>query len=138
MKYKKDYYRSVAVAVIPAVLTVFWNVFCLIIRTDENHVYMLWGNLLSDWACGVFLVFYISCCVLPRWELYRLSRRRRELVLGVVDQVQLQPVRYERLNCVVIHVGQRQLFLPEGLALPQVGQTVRLSVASNVILEVGL
>lgn len=136
MDYKKPYVRTVLWCAIPAVLTAAVNILCLILRTDENHNWMLFVNVLTDWLCGVFLVYFISCYVLPRKELYRLSRRRREEIQGVIDKLEMQPVRYERLTCVVVHIGQRQLFVPKGMSLPQAGKTAAFSVAGNVILEV--
>lgn len=136
MDYKKPYNHAVLWCVIPAALTVVINILCLVLRTDENHIWMLFVNVLTDWLCGVFLVYFISCYVLPRKELYRLSRRRREEIQGVIDKIEQQPVRYERITCVAVHIGQRQLFAPEGMSLPKVGETAVFSVAGNVILEV--
>ena len=136
MDYKKPYVHAVLRCVIPAALTAVINIVCLILRTDANHNFMLMINLMTDWICGVFLVYFTSCYVLPRKELYRLSRRRREEVQGVIDKIEEQPVRYERLSCVAVHIGQRQLFAPAGLTLPKVGENAAFSVAGNVILEV--
>ena len=136
MDYKKNYVHAVLRCVIPAALTAVINIVCLILRTDANHNYMLMINLMTDWICGVFLVYYTSCYVLPRKELYRLSRRRREEIQGVIDKIEEQPVRYERLSCVAVHIGQRQLFAPAGLILPKAGENAAFSVAGNVILEV--
>ncbi len=136
MDYKKPYIRSVLWCMIPAALTVAFNALCLALRTDENHFWMLVINVLTDWLCGSFLVYFISCYVLPRKELYRLSRRRREEIKGVIDKVEEQPVRYERLTCIAVHIGQRQLFAPVGMTLPQAGKNAAFSVAGNVILEV--
>ena len=136
MDYKKPYVRAVLWCVIPALLTAAINILCLALRTDENHNWMLIVNVLTDWVCGAFLVYFTSCYVLPRKELYRLSRRRREKVQGIIDKVEQQPVRYERLTCVAVYIGQRQFFAPEGMLLPKVGETAAFSVAGNVILEV--
>lgn len=136
MNYKKTYIRAVACCIIPAALTVAIHVLCLALRTDENHFWMLVINVLTDWLCGVFLVYFISCHVQPQKELYRLSCRRREKVRGIIEKVDRQTVRYERLTCVAVYIGQRQLFAPEGMSLPQEGETAVFSVASNVILEV--
>lgn len=136
MDYKKPYVRAVFWCVISALLTAAINIACLALRGDENHYWMLLVNLISDWLCGVFLVYFISCYVQPRKELYRLSCKRREEIWGVVDKVELQPVRYERINCVTVHMGERQLFAPEGISLPKEGESAGFSVAGNVILEV--
>ena len=136
MDYKKSYVRAVLWCVILVVLTVAVNVLCLALRNDENHFMMLLVNVLTDWLCGVFLVYFTSCHVQPKKELYRLSRRRREKIQGVIDRIEQQSVRYERLNCVAVYIGQRQLFAPVGLPLPKVGENAAFSVAGNVILEV--
>lgn len=136
MDYKKTYVHAVLRCVIPAALTAVINIMCLILRTDGNHNFMLMINLLTDWLCGVFLVYYTSCYVLPKKELYRLSCRRREEIQGVIDRIEQQSVRYERLNCVAVYIGHRQLFAPAGLTLPKVGGNATFSVAGNVILEV--
>lgn len=136
MDYKKIYIRAVLWCIVPAALTVTINILCLILRTDGNHNWMLMVNLLTDWLCGMFLVYYTSCYVAPRKELYRLSCRQKEELQGVIDKVDEQLVRYERLTCVAVHVGKRQVFAPEGLKIPEVGELVTLSVAGNVILEV--
>lgn len=136
MDYKKSYVCAVLWCVIPVVLTVAVNVLCLALRNDENHFMMLLVNVLTDWLCGVFLVYFVSCYVLPRKELYRLSRRRREKIQGVIEKIEQQPVRYERITCIAVYIGQRQLFVPEGMSLPQEGETAVFSVAGNVILEV--
>ena len=136
MDYKKTYVHAVLRCVIPAALTAVINIVCLILRTDGNHNFMLMINLLTDWLCGAFLVYYTSCYVLPKKELYRLSCRRREEIQGVIDRIEQQSVRYERLNCVAVYIGQRQLFAPAGLILPKAGKNATFSVAGNVILEV--
>lgn len=136
MDYKKSYVHAVLWCVIPAALTAVINIVCLVLRTDANHNGMLIINLLTDWICGVFLVYFTSCYVLPRKELYRLSSRRREEVQGIVDRVEEGSVRYERLNCVAVYIGQRQLFAPVELSLPKAGENATFSVAGNVILEV--
>lgn len=136
MDYKRPYIRAVLRCMIPTALTVAVNIVCLILRTDENHLLMLLINLLSDWICGLFLVYYVSCCVQPRKEMYRLSRRQREKIQGVIDKIETQPIRYERIHCVTVHVGQRYLFAPEEMPLPKEGETVTFYVAGNVILEV--
>lgn len=136
MDYKKTYIHAVLWCVLLAALTAVINIVCLILRTDANHNYMLMINLMTDWICGVFLVYYTSCYVLPRKELYRLSRRRREKIQGVIDRIEQQSVRYERLTCVTVYIGQRQLFAPAGLTLPKVGENAAFSVAGNMILEV--
>ena len=136
MDYKKPYNQAVLWCVIPAALTVVINILCLALRTDENHIWMLLANLISDWLCGAFLVYYISCYVQPRRELYRLSHRRREEIQGTIDRIEVQPIRYERINCLTVYVGNRQLFAPEGMTLPQTGENATFFVAGNVILEV--
>lgn len=136
MDYKKAYVRAVLWCIIPVMLTAAINIACLLLRTDENHLWMLLVNLISDWVCGLFLVYFVSCYAQPRKELYRLSRRRREEIQGTIDRIEVQPIRYERMNCVTVYVGQRQLFAPEEIPLPQEGETAVFCVAGNVILEV--
>ncbi len=136
MDYKKPYIRAVLWCVIPALLTAAINILCLALRTDENHNWMLVINVLTDWVCGAFLAYFTSCYVLPRKELYRLSCRRREEVQGAIDKVEQQPVRYERITCIAVYIGQRQLFAPEEITLPNEGENAVFSVAGNVILEV--
>lgn len=136
MDYKKAYIRAVAWCIVPTVLTLAMNIVCLAVRTDQNHSWMLIVNVLTDWLCGLFLVYYISCYVSPKKELYRLSRRRRETIRGVIDKIELQPIRYERITCIAVYIGQRQLFVPEGIPLPKEGENAVFSVAGNVVLEV--
>ena len=136
MDYKKAYVQAASVCVILAVLTVGINMFCLFLRTDENHNWMLAINLLTDWLCGVFLVYFLSCYVMPKKALYRLSCKRRENLRGAIAAVEEQPVCYEKLPCVAVRIGDRKLFAPEGLPLPQVGEEATFFVAGNVILEV--
>lgn len=136
MDYKKPYIHAVLRCVIPAALTAVINIVCLVLRTDANHNWMLMINLMTNWICGVFLVYFTSCHVQPKKELYRLSRRHREEIQGIIDRIDQQSVRYERLTCVAVFVGHRQLFAPVGLSLPKTGENATFSVAGNVILEV--
>lgn len=136
MDYKKSYIRAVVRCVIATLLTVAINIICLVLRSDENHYWMLFVNLLSDWIGGVLLVYLASNYVQPRKELYRLSCKRREEIHGTINKVELEPIRYERINCVTVYVGQRQMFAPEGMALPKPDVAATFFVAGNVILEV--
>lgn len=136
MDYKKTYFSAVLWCVISVVLTSVINILCLALHTDENHFWMLSINVLTGWLCGVFLVYFVSCRVTPCKELYRLSCRRRENISGVIDRIDRQPVRYERIACVTVYIGQRLLFAPEDMNLPQAGERAVFSVAGNVILEV--
>lgn len=137
-RYKKAYIKSVMLCLLPAIMTVAVNILCLCIRTDENHNLMFWLNVSTDWICGVYLVFVICCRVLPRRQLYKLSCRSKETVNGVIDKIDDRPMRYEKLNCLPVFVGDRQFFAPEEIQLPTPGTAVSLTVASNVIMEVAL
>ena len=136
MNYKKSYFQSLIVPIFIAFFAVFLNAVCVRFRTDENHLWMLWINLVTDWLCGAFLVFDICCYVMPRKELYRLSCKRRQTLEGIIDRVELQTVRYEKINCFTVYMTDRQLFAPEGMSVPTVGEKAELHVAGNMILEV--
>ena len=48
MNYKKSYFQSLIVPIFIAFFAVFLNAVCVLFRTDENHLWMLWINLVTD------------------------------------------------------------------------------------------
>ncbi len=122
--------------VLIAVGAVLMNVLLTALRNDVTHVYMLVGNIAVDVLAGWYLVWYCSAVLEPlntRHKLYK--------AIWVEHRVRVQAVsqkirRVRGLDCREISVGERVLFLPEWMTVPEAGQSCTFYASAGVIVEV--
>ena len=118
--------------------TLGFNILLLCLRTDENHTWMLIFNILTDIACGCFLVDQLSRVLLPKWKLLQLSRRRQDSLEGTVLNISETVTRYMDMDCLTVTLENRKLFLPCDTISLREQERYRFSIASNIILEASL
>ncbi len=134
--YEKMLKKRIGLSIGLAAFTLILNIVLLLLRNDSNHLWMLIGNIVTDGACGLFLVYYISMCILPQWKLLGLGKRQKEVFSGEITEIEAFTTRYGDFDCHCIHLGKRRTFLPSGTLRLEVGQQVELTLVSNIILEV--
>lgn len=127
--------RSIKYAMI-AVATLLLNILLVILRTENTHIWCLLGNIVTDIACGVYLVYELTVIHGPEKRLFKLSNRRRDSYSGVITQIEPYTTRYANLDCYCVMLDKRRTFLPAGTLQLEVGTQVELTLAGNVILEV--
>lgn len=127
--------RSIVLCAVLAGAAIGLNILFLCLRTDKNHYLMLVLNILTDIACGCFLVDHIHRIILPKWKLLQLTRRRQETIQGTVLHISQEITRYMDIDCLTVTVDSRRLFLPAHTMTLQEQACYRFSVASNILVE---
>ncbi len=117
-------------------ITLLLNILLVILRNDENHTWFLLINILSDIACGVYLVYDLSFHYAPQRRLLKLNSRMKETISGEITEIEASVTRYANLDCYCVKLGNRRTFLPAGTLQLEVGSKVELTLSGNVILEV--
>lgn len=117
------------------IAAVAMNVLFVSLRTEENHLLMMWLNIAVDILCGFFLIYYTDTRIFPAHRLWRLMCRSKLTVTGTVDSIGKTGIRYMDIACIPVTVSGRQLFLPEDTLQLQVGEHCTLSTVSNIIVE---
>ncbi len=112
------------------------NILLTIFRTDSTHTWFLLTNILTDIACGVYLVYDLSFRCTPKRRLLKLNRRMKETVSGVITEIEPYTTRYAGLDCYCIMLEKRRTFLPANTLRLEVGTQVELTLSGNIILEV--
>lgn len=132
---KKLLIRRLAVCGTVLFVTLVLNLVCLASRTEVNHTWMLAANILSDIACGFFLVYYISEYVSPNYSLYKLIGRETADLTGRITHIAQTTTRYMDMDCYAVTVDSRRLFLPAGTVQLQENELYQFRIAANMILE---
>lgn len=122
------------IAIISATLMI--NLFLAANRSNETHHLFLMVNILLDLVSGFFLIYYVQEQILPQRRLFALFSADTEQVEGTITDILPELQRYRGIDCHVICVGERRLFLPADTVLLQVGQQISARLVYNMILEV--
>ena len=136
--FRQAFRRRVLLCGILTACTLGLNILLLCLRTEENHIWMLVLNILTDIACGCFLVDQLSRVLLPKWKLLQLSRRRQDTLEGRVLHISETVTRYMDIDCLTVTLDSRKLFLPANTLALQEQAHYRFRVASNIIVEADL
>lgn len=116
--------------------TLLLNILLVLFRNDQTHIWFMLINILTDIACGVYLVYDLSANYMPRRQLWELSGRPMETVSGQITQIEPFTTRYANLDCYCVRLGKRRTFLPVDTLELEVGSQVELALSGNVIVEV--
>lgn len=135
-KYLKMLQRRSALCVIVAITMLLLHMLFLFLRTPQNHLLMLFANIVTDVLGGSFLVYYCCTCILPQRRIYRLAVRTAELVFGKIEQISEQPVQYMGISCKELTVSGRKLFLPTGTISLRKGDCGTFMTVSGIVVEV--
>ena len=119
-------------------MTLVMNILLVLFRTEQTHIWFLLINILTDIACGVYLVYNLSFVHAPERRLLKLSRRMKETLSGVITEIEPYTTRYADLDCYCVQLDKRRTFLPADTLQLEVGMEVELTLSGNVILEVAL
>ncbi len=135
-----DYHRGIqrcrAVWIACAVLTVVLNGLFLLLRTDENHTWMLLASILTTVLGGWGLIALHGLVLQPMGALYALACRPAEKIQVTVQTVERGTERVERFDCHRVLTENRVFFLIEGSFDLQPGSCIQLTVASGIVTEV--
>ena len=112
------------------------NILLVLFRTDNTHTWFMLVNIVTDIACGVYLVYDLSFNCAPQRRLLKLNDRMKETFCGVITQIEPYTTRYANLDCYCVKLDKRRTFLPAGTLHLEVGTQVELTLSGNVILEV--
>lgn len=128
--------RRILRCVVLAALTLVLNLACVLLYSRQYHIWMLLTNIITDAACGAWLIYDISLHILPRRRLLALMGKPKQTLDGQITQVDELPIRYANMDCRAVYLGKRCVYLPVDTLTLQAGQQVELSLAANVIVEV--
>lgn len=117
-------------------ITLLVNILLALLRTDSTHTWFLLANIVTDMACGIYLVYDLSCNWGPKKRLLKLNSRMQEKFFGVITEIEPFTTRYANLDCYCVKLDKRRTFLPAGTLQLEVGMQVELTLSGNVILEV--
>ena len=132
---KKQIRRQILLCVVLGVVTLGLNVLLTAVRTEENHTVMLILNILVDTLYCWFLLYYISSSLLRRQRLLLLLQRVKTPLEGTVEEIRPETTRYMYMECWEVIVAGRRYYLPTKTISLQPGETYRLSIVANVIVE---
>ncbi len=125
------------ICIVSAVLMVGLNVLFTVLRNDDNHTLMLLLNIFTDLIVSWFLIAFINFSLRPMTALFSLSKRQVDRYKGVISDISETTERNEAFDCYKITIKDRIFFLPSSCAIKlKIGETVIISVASNIITEV--
>jgi hypothetical protein len=116
--------------------TLLLNILFVLFRSDSTHTWFLLANIVTDIACGVYLVYDLSFRCAPQKRLLKLNMRMKETLSGVITEIEPYTTRYAKLDCYCVKLDRRRTFLPAGTLELEVGTQVELTLSGNVILEV--
>lgn len=135
LRYRRCLKRRICLCAALVLLTLAGNAAAAAARTEENHTLLLTLNILSDIACGFFLVYDIDIRILPGYRLAALMDREKAAVTGTVTHIAPDTVRYMDIDCRQVTVDGRRLFLPAGTLTLNEQEAYHFRVAANIILE---
>lgn len=117
-------------------MTALINIILVCLRSNATHTLFLMINIALDVASGFFLIYFIQEKILPQRRLYQLFCSNSTHIEGTITDILLEHQCYRKIDCQLICLGERRLFLPADTITLQVGEHISARVAFNVILEV--
>lgn len=136
----KAFYREIKNEFILCVLvfftTIFVNAIVVALRTDDNHYFMLIVNIVIDIAMGIFVLFKFTACVIPKYRKYKLCTKKSYRVIGKINSIATETIRYMNFDCYEVKIDNRSLFLLVDTLKVEIGLEYEMSVVSNIIIEV--
>ena len=134
--YRKRYRTEIFVCGSLVCATLLLNILLCVLRTDRNHVWFLLTNILTDTACGWYVIYRVSTRILVMRRLLLLTQKKRYSICGKIDSVTVETRRIPHLDCMVVLVDGRKLYLPlQGSIRLEEGTSYHLTVVDNVIVE---
>ena len=119
------------------ILVVAINILFLLLRTNENHNILLALSIIVTVTFGWIITATVGIIIKPMAQLYELSQRPTECVLVTIERINPETYRVENFDCQKIHTADNIFFLiADGNIRLKEGDTVSLSIASNIITEV--
>lgn len=135
IRFEKSLRSRITLAIVLTAATLCLNVLLTILRTDENHTYMLIANIALDILCGLFLLPFITLRILPQRKLLKLTQRGKETVQATVLALSDNSQRYMDMDCLTVSTENRTLFLPIHTIRLQTGTAYRFMLVQNIIVE---
>ena len=129
---KKEFVLCISILI----ATILVNAIVVVLRTDENHYIMLIINIITDIFAGVFVLAKVTGSFLPKHRKYKLFSKKTQTVVGKIDSVSGETLRYMHFDCHEVRVDNRVLFLPADTIELKVGCQYKMSIVSNIIIEV--
>lgn len=133
-KRKIGIYKGVCILIV--VITLCLNICFTILRTENNHIYMLIANIFADSVCSCFLIWFISLKILEPMRLYNLMGKTPRYVTGFVEYVSDVTTRYMGIDCYEVVIEDVTVFLPANTLSLKVNEKAIISEVSGIIVEV--
>ena len=119
------------------ILAVGINVLFLLLRTNDNHNFLLSLSIIVTVLLGWIITALVGIIIKPMTQLYELSMRQTDLVLAKIERINTDSYRVESFDCFEVYAEGNIFFLvADGNIKLREGDTVTLSIASNIITEV--
>ncbi len=140
--YKKRLAMRKIIAILAVALTVILNVLFSVFRSDETHVAFLAINIISDIACGWFLIAWYQFAISNQRKILSLATAKKELtqtvrgnVVAISDSTQV----VSQLQCYKVTVEgneTRVIFVVEncGITLER-GVAYNITTADNIAIS---
>lgn len=136
VQYRKKLSFRILLCIVTAGMTALVNVFLVCLRSDATHTLFLMTNIVLDIASGFFLIYFVQEKLVPQHRLYHLFCSSSTHIEGTITDILPEHQCYRKIDCRLICLGERRLFLPADTIALQVGEHISARVACNVILEV--
>ena len=135
--YRKQYRTEIFVCGGLVCATLLLNIVLCVLRTDRSHVWFLLTNILTDTACGWYVIYRVNTKILMMRRMLSLVNKPKQRICGTIDSILTESRRIPHLDCVVVSVEGRKFYLPrDGEIDLEEGTEYLLSIVDNVIVEV--
>ena len=118
------------------VLALALNLVFTLSTTDSTFNLFKILNIAVDIAIGITVYTFYILKIQPRSRLLRLCAREKEVISGVVDEIDLTPQTHLSIDCIRVRIGERVLFLPIDTIELSLGESISAFYTSNIIVEV--
>ena len=116
------------------ILAVGINVLFLLLRTNDNHNFLLSLSIIVTVLLGWIITALVGIIIKPMTQLYELSMRQTDLVLAKIERINTDSYRVESFDCFEVYAEGNIFFLvADGNIKLREGDTVTLFIASNII-----
>lgn len=131
---KKRCRYYIGACVLLAVLGIVLNITLVVFRTDGNHSVLLFSNIAIDILVGWIITEICLRHIIFIKKLMKLSEKNTTQIVGIVDGISQTTKRYYGLDCLLVTVAKRQMFLPvDGAIILEEGTYYSFEVTSNLI-----
>lgn len=118
------------------VLALALNLVFTLSTTDSTLNLFKILNIAVDIVIGVAVYTFYILKIQPRSRLLMLCAREKNVISGVVDEIDTTVQTHLSVDCISVKIGERVLFLPRDSIELTVGESISAYYTSNIIVEV--